>query len=123
MRDVHPVHAERETALEGGDGLGGREHRELRRPEADGAQMKISASHAAVLHRCLSSPRSPNHSTYGNENTCNESVATMATYCLPFLPVYVIGFALPCPGSCATHSSLPFFESNARMRRSLVAPT
>src|SRR4051812_6109907 len=47
----------------------------------------------------------------------------MATYCLPFLPVYVIGFALPAPGSGATHSSLPDFESNALIRRSFVAPT
>src|SRR5262252_7673726 len=71
--------------------------------------------------------RSPNHqviqSTYGKLNTCSESVATIATYCLPFFPAYVIGFELPAPGNDATHSSLPVFESNARMRRSFVAPT
>ena len=35
----------------------------------------------------------------------------------------VIGFALPTPDSGATHTSLPFLASNARIRRSFVAPT
>src|SRR5438128_10593656 len=88
------------------------------------ARLSNQQATAQHKHRCLRGPHytnpiteSPDYSTtrftYGNPKTCRESVAIIATYCLPFLPEYVIGFALPWPGSCATHSSFPFFESNA----------
>ena len=38
-------------------------------------------------------------------------------------PDTIIGFALPTSSSFVAHSSLPVFESNARKRRSSVAPT
>jgi hypothetical protein len=46
---------------------------------------------------------------YGNENTCSESVATIATHRFPFFPVRDRS-ALPCPGNGALQSSLPVFE-------------
>src|SRR5215831_14291457 len=48
--------------------------------------------------------------------------ATMATYCFPFFPWYVIGTACALISSFVVHSSLPVLESKARNRLSFVAP-
>ena len=45
-------------------------------------------------------------------------MATTATYCLPFLPRYVIGSAFPRRASFVTHSCFPVFASSARKRLS-----
>ena len=50
------------------------------------------------------------------------AAATMATYCLPSRPRYVIGLANALISSRVTQSSSPVRESKARNRRSLVAP-
>src|SRR5262249_4741415 len=60
---------------------------------------------------------------YGSEKATTELVAIAATYCFPFLPRYVSGFAFTFCSTLNTHTSLPVFESNARNRRSFVAPT
>src|SRR5205085_8987639 len=48
------------------------------------------------------------------------SVATAATYCLPLLPWYTIGFALMLRSNFTDHSSLPVLDSNARKRASFA---
>src|SRR5688572_25317949 len=47
----------------------------------------------------------------------------MATYCFPLRPRYDIGLALALPVSAVSHNCCPVAASNARKRRSLVAPT
>ena len=48
---------------------------------ASNADITIEAGLKACTTSGLTSP------TYGSANTCSESVAMIATYCLPFLPV------------------------------------
>lgn len=76
-------------------------------------------------------PASPKR--YGNENATKASEksslyllpppAAITTYCLPvFFPRNVIGVACPLAGSITDNSSFPLPLSNARKRRSSVAP-
>ncbi len=98
-----------------------------RRKNRDSAQRRREGAEqtgepSRERRRGRSECRPQHREIYGRANTYTVSEATMATYCLPFLPAKVMGFALASFSSLVTHSSLPVFESKARKRWSEVAP-
>src|SRR5215470_20192113 len=66
------------------------EWRAVKRQQVNGSAWAAADKRHSVLR---------NNVDYGRVKTTSVSVATTATYCLPFLPRYVIGSAFPRRGS------------------------
>src|SRR6185437_3870395 len=64
----------------------------------------------------------PGPGSFGILKSSSPDETATATYCLPFLPWYVIGVLTALFGNSVDHNSLPVLESKARNILSEVAP-